>query len=132
VVKNYVHIIFTNIVVSCVGEIQFANTKSVKNAAKNVHIYLFVIIRTEKKHVNYVNKNVHVSITKPEKNVTFVTLYTITVNTTSINIFVEYVLIGLTVFMINTNLGVRIAEEVPSVNLRFVTRWLSNTTIIIA
>ena len=121
--QNFVDIIFTNIDVLNVMVTQFVHITDAEKGVKIANIYLCVNTKIVRLPVNYVNKNVHVSTTKPERNVMCVTQHTVTVNIASISTFVEYVLIGHTVFMTSINLGVRNVEEVRYVNLHSVTKW---------
>jgi hypothetical protein len=101
------------------------------NGVKIVYTCYFVNIIIEKQRVKYVKQIGHVNTIKPVRFVLNVTRRIIAASIISINTFVEYVLIGLTVYMINTNHDVKNAEVHHYVNLRFATKWPSNDTTII-
>jgi len=101
------------------------------NAVKIVYICYFVNIITEKRHVNYVKRNVHASIIKLATFVTFVILLIITANIILQKIIVKYVQPDRIVNTENTSRGVKNAEVHHYVNLHSVTKWPSNATTII-
>lgn len=131
VVKNYANTKFLNIGVSNVMAIQSVYMVNDVNGVKIVYTCYFVNIIIEKQRVKYVKQIGHVNTIKPVRFVLNVTRRIIAASIISINTFVEYVLIGLTVYMINTNHDVKNAEVHHYVNLRFATKWPSNATTII-
>jgi len=130
-VPNSVNIKYLNTDVLSVGVTQFVTIKTVKIDVKIVYIYYFVNIITEKRHVNYVKRSVHASITRHVISVIFVILLIITANIILQETIVKYVQRPLIVTMENTNHGVKNAEVHHYVNLHSVTKWPSNATTII-
>lgn len=130
-VTNSVNTKYLNTVVLNVVVTPFVTIITVEIDVKIVYIYYFVNIITVKRHVNYVKRNVHASITRHVISVIFVILLIITANIILQRIIVKYVQRLLIVNTENTSHGVKNAEVHHYVNLRSVIKWPSNAITII-